>query len=254
MVRLLLAPPRELPAAVTAELDRSAVAATRLASGTAALTYMAMLVVIPFCLLLGLEDWRPLVPYVSCVVAMILLGFGGARLTKLSLGLYVGAIVMSDLAIALLCPLFGPYLVIPALVAVNTFGFLLNAPRKPWRIWAIGLGLVTVITPALLELGGVIPRTTFFENGRIVIDSTMVRFPEGATVAVMLITIASVIFVPSLFVSRIRDALAVAEQRMVLQSWHLRQLVPDKARGALLPPEFPEAALLGCVFTSKKVR
>jgi hypothetical protein len=51
----------------------------------------------------------------------------------------------------------------------------------------------------------------------------------------LLLTSVSMVVLPALLMGRMRDALATAERRLVLQAWHLRQLVPGGAHGALSP-------------------
>jgi hypothetical protein len=141
---------------------------------------------------------------------------------------------------------------VPALAAVNTVGFLLHTP-KSWRWVTVAAGVATVLTPIVLEALGVFAKTTTFHDGALVITSSAARLPETATLVVLLVSIVALVVMPAIFVGRVRDALAKAEERLQLHSWHLRQLVPDQARGALEPHLEEVAPLFTCQWTGRPI-
>ena len=57
-------------------------------------------------------------------------------------------------------------------------------------------------------------------------------FPPAGTLAFLLLASVGVIVAPALIASRVRSSLTRAEERLFMQSWMLKRLVPDQARSA----------------------
>jgi hypothetical protein len=62
--------------------------------------------------------------------------------------------------------------------------------------------------------------------------------PLQTSVALGLMTLGTIIF-SSVFLGYTRRALDVAQRRLVLQAWQLRQLVPDEAQPSTQSPSTP---------------
>ena len=90
-------------------------------------------------------------------------------------------------------------------------------------------------------------------KGDLVVVPNVVNMPETATQVTLLVIALAIIITPAAMIAHVRKAELMAERRMHLQAWHLRQLVPDRARGSLapLPIEYEPAA---CLITGRPAR
>jgi serine/threonine-protein kinase len=141
-------------------------------------------------------------------------------------------LTLSSLVIGLMSAVFGPFILVPGQAATNTMYFAMSADRRGRRV-VILAGVLAVVAPFALELLGIVPRSTFFVDGQIHILPRATQLPELEASVFLLLTSVAMVVIPGLMIGRMRDALAAAEQRLVLQAWNLRQLVPTEARGAL---------------------
>ena len=58
------------------------------------------------------------------------------------------------------------------------------------------------------------------------------RVARGAVLVFLLLASVGLIVAPAIIASRVRASLARAEERLFMQSWMLKHLVPDQARSA----------------------
>jgi serine/threonine-protein kinase len=235
MVRLLLEPPREIPAAARAELERSAVRQSRLAARVGGVGYFLLFLFIPLFLWMGIRDWT---------VAAITLLLGGAaigcslavaRLNEPTPRLQFMVLFLSTAAIISTSRMFGPYLLLPSVAAVNTIGFAITPARSRRMVFMI-FGCLTVIIPVVLEWAEIWPRSYVFRDGVMMVVPQTFGLPETPTMLLLLLCSLAVIIGGAYFVGRIRDALTGAEERLQLHAWQLRHLIPDEARGLVERP------------------
>jgi eukaryotic-like serine/threonine-protein kinase len=130
--------------------------------------------------------------------------------------------------------LFGPFLLVPAVAATNTMFFAMVAePRH--RPWLVAAGILAIALPVAAEGFGLLPPAYLFQHGEIHVMPRGASFPEIPTSVSLFIISVAVVILPALIVSQMRDALTAAERRLVLQAWHLGQMLPAAARPALNP-------------------
>ena len=101
----------------------------------------------------------------------------------------------------------------------------------------VAASLLTIALPALLAWTGVIPEPYELGADRIVIHAGMLHFPPLATELFLLVSSLSVVVTACLMTARVHDALAQAQQRLHIQAWQLRQMLPRAARAAAVADE-----------------
>jgi serine/threonine-protein kinase len=159
-------------------------------------------------------------------------------------------LAVSTLAIAAFSRVAGPFIVAPSLAVANTVGFAMFPDRK-LRALMVALGSSAIVAPALLEWAGVLPPSYAFRDGTLVVLPQVHGFPPVPTMATLLVTAVAIVVTSSIFVSRIRDALDDAEERLYAYAWSLRQLVPDEARHAAQAPTVaPPTDYVACLVES----
>ena len=103
-------------------------------------------------------------------------------------------------------------------------------PSKRVQTASVTLIAMSFVVPLFLERIGVLQRSYLFRDGQMIIVPNVCQFSELLTLGFL--TAATLLFmlVGTASVRRIRNALNEAEERLSLQAWQLRQLVPERAR------------------------
>ena len=244
VVRLLTEPPRELPPEAQAEVEASAHRTLRVSTRAATVAYLSWAVYFPLLVWMGIREWT------SAGVAAVL--WAGASLTalwvfrqrRLSSAARWAVILLSTLAIASTTTIFGPFMLLPGMAAINATVLVLNYDRS-FRIVTVMLACLAVIAPAALGAAGVLPSPYVFRPDGILIVPHLASFPEAPTMAFLVVSNVAIIVTACLMVARVRDSLSQAERRMHIQAWQLRQLFPHEAQLAASNPTTIRAKLIG---------
>jgi hypothetical protein len=184
---------------------------------------------------MGVHNWpMALLPEVLWIAAAIL-AFYTSRHPDPKGQTGYSLILASNLAIASTGWVFGPFMLVPALAAVNALSFIVATERSR-RGPIIFMGCCAILVPLLLEWMGVNAPSYAFDHGRLVILPRALGFPETPTLAFLLITSVALLVTPALLIGKFKDALTATENRLYMQTWHLRQFVPGEATASIVPP------------------
>ena len=110
--------------------------------------------------------------------------------------------------------------------------FAMAADRSARRV-VLALGVISIALPFVLEMTGVVPRAYAMEGGQFLVLPRATGFPALQTMLFLFVTSVAMVVIPGVMMGRMRDALTAAERRLLLQAWHLRQLVPSGTQEAL---------------------
>jgi hypothetical protein len=119
--------------------------------------------------------------------------------------------------------LFGPFMVVPALAAINAVTFSLQSPKRE-RAAIVAIGVLPFLVPMFLELLGVVPASFEFAHEAIVIRSRLVNFPPQLTFLFLSLVSSFGIATPVFLTGRLRDQLRSVEAKLALQKWQFAQL------------------------------
>jgi len=223
--RLLLEPPEHTPPEVEAAIEESTAVSKRIEALAGAVAYTGMFLLVPVFLWMGVRDWTSLCLLGVVTAALTVLTWAAA--TGGDIGdrfvVAVGLLVLAFLT--LMSRIFGPFVLVPGAAATSSVGLLFHDRVR--RAIVIGVGCVGVLLPATLEWTGILSPTYSFEGGLMVLRSAMLELPAAATYVLLTAGALSIVLVSSIMVCAIRDAQLAAERRLRIQSWHLRQLVPE---------------------------
>jgi serine/threonine-protein kinase len=226
--RLMLEPPKQIPAQVRAELDAHDRATTRRFTWNVVIMHASWFVVLmPLMLLLGLHD--PFYFALFSIGAVIGLAAGmfdlwtGRDLT------WVHTTIMLFLC-ALTARVMTPFLISPVMAAVNVVAFAFH-PRarhaRPYALVAV-LSALTIVGMWAAEVLGLISPTMTYADGTLLLRSPLDGI-EGVPV-----TTALAIYVPvaiacsALLAFTTAKVARGARERLHLQAWQVRQLVPER--------------------------
>ncbi len=240
LVKLLTEPPREAPPEVKRALEEGVRASQgRMLAPAAAMYFFGWLSFVPIQAAIGVRDWPlALVPLVAfgTTSALILLAKRLPERTRWRL--LQLANVMSFVAVACASVIYGVFLALPALVAINTMGVILVAPKVGRRLTVVA-SFASLLVPIALAWLDIHPVRHVFEGDRLTIVSSVIAMPRNATMAALTVTYAVIVLVATVFTARYRDALARAQLAKELQAWQLRQLVPDQGLKSMRPAPPP---------------
>jgi eukaryotic-like serine/threonine-protein kinase len=226
---LVVEAPRVISKDAERELEVSRHAARRTAARTAARRYLVWCAFLPLGFVMGIREWPVTIAIVSFMVVAALDAIRLSRRRTVEVRHGVELLAMSSLAIATISSLCGPFVLVPGIAATNTMYFAMNSDRR-YRPYIMATGVLAVAVPFALELIGVFPASYVFDERGFVLAERAAHFPEFATLGALFTLSIATILIPTVMVGRMRDTLAAAEQRLFLQAWHLRQMLPARAR------------------------
>jgi serine/threonine-protein kinase len=226
---LVVEAPKVISEEAAKELEASRHEKRRDAASTAARRYLLWCAFLPLAFLMGIREWPATIAIVSF---MVIAGLDALRLTRrptIEVRHGIELLATSSIAIALMSSLCGPFFLVPGIAATNTMYFAMNAEKRH-RVAILIVGALAVALPFLLELVGIVPPSYAWDERGFVVLERATHFPALWTATALLTLSVSTVLVPTLMVGRMRDALDAAEQRLFLQAWHLRQMLPTRAR------------------------
>ena len=234
MVGLLTEPPSELPPEVRVELSRAKQDRTRWVSKLGGMSYSGLLLLIPFFVWSGVRDWGLFALFYAFGLTSAGLSFYAAFRGDPRDRIVLSVMVISNLGFAMTCLVFGAFIITPTVVAVNTAAYAIYLDRKH-RFFCISVGVVCVLLPVLADLADLNPASYAFVQGGMLIRPVAIELPRVPTYVFLGLTSVASVIAAGVVVSKVRDALGAAERHLYLYTWHLREFVPQAARGATDP-------------------
>jgi serine/threonine-protein kinase len=182
------------------------------------------LLAVPLVIAFGVTDWTRgalVLGALLSATAISALAWRGERVSEpwsLALG------ISSSMALATFSFLLGPFIVVPGLASTNAMFFAMTTDKKLRPAW-LALGVLAIAVPFLLGLMGIDPHYAV-ENDALVVRSSLSHLPLEGTMLFLLLTSLATVITPTVLAGRMRDRLASAEEKVFLQAWHLRHLLP----------------------------
>jgi serine/threonine-protein kinase len=138
----------------------------------------------------------------------------------------VRTFVLLSAATATLSTLFGPLTVVPAMAAALAAAFARYGGRS-WQIFVGVIANLAVVGPMALAWLGVRPLGYVVRDGSMCIAPFMLDFPQTVTPVFVLLGSVVIVSVSTATTGVYSNALAGAQERLFVQAWQLRQLVPE---------------------------
>jgi serine/threonine-protein kinase len=224
---LILSPSDAHPPELEAALEESEVQLARGRGLKAVTSYLGLASLAIVLLWFDVADWTWLIGIFAGIAGFIAISWATYKTGRIfTWQVLVGSIVMA----ILFSRLASPYVLVPALVC-GTAMSVCNIPSLNERPWVLYLWIFVAATaPPVLEWLGAISATTRIANGHIVLDSAI--FAAGGQENVIALFIANAVFL--MMVMRFGVVLArdrrSAQRTLIVQAWHLHQLLPKTAR------------------------
>jgi len=243
-VKLLVEPPRTVPSEVAARMAADQTTQHLGSFRGGAIGYAIWLGLMPLALWIGIRDVASFSLMATLVAVCGLLCVNVVRT-----GRYIAAsqrvlLALSVAAVAVMGRMLGPFVLVPALTVMVTFVFA-HTPDRTWRWRSMALGSLGMLAPAFLEVSGFVAPSYVFRNGIIELHARMLDLPALPTFASLVVVHLGLLMAVAVVYGRMRDAFDTVSQRLHLQTWQLRQIVPGDpfAKGAPVTTE--RRAMLG---------
>lgn len=191
---------------------------------TSTIRLLTWLLAVPLVIAFGVTDWTRGAMVLGALLsatALSALAWRGEHITE-RWSLVLG--ISSSLALATFSFLLGPFIVVPGLASTNAMFFAMTTDQKLRPAW-LALGVLAIAVPFLLGLMGLDPHYTV-EHDALVVRSSLGHLPLEGTLLFLLLTSLATVITPTVLAGRMRDRLAKAEEKVFLQAWHLRHLLP----------------------------
>lgn len=243
LMRLMTEPPTEVPAEAHQHILVEARRGMRQGARLAVWAYLSWFAYTPLMMWMGMRSWTIWAVASVAWLAASLAAYLASRSPSNDARPHLWMTAPGVVAIMITAFGFGPYVIVPTLAAI---GAMLNQmpPNRLGRARIISMYCAAIVVPALLQWTGVIPSSYVFEHGNLVILPGMLHFEPLPTHVFFVTTSVGLIITSSLILARFRDTISDVEKRLHVQTWQLRQLMPEQARPASAPPVTESVAQL----------
>ena len=226
MVELLSQPPEEMPPEVEARLDLRQENRYKTAGRIAAGMYFSMMLYFPLCWWAGILDATPIAMFFGCSGLAGLLSLYTSTTDRPRRVFVLLAMFTSCAGISAVAALFGPLVLMPAVLGINISAYAATVDRLGRRL-AYAVSTVAIAVPIVLELTGVVgPSLALGPDGMTILPRAL-GLDSMSAVAVLALASLGTVFAGIVAVGRLRDALTRAESQLEMYNWHFRQLLPD---------------------------
>jgi len=223
---LVLEPPQDPPVELRQALRSADAEIVRRHALTAIGAYLAIASFLPIAAWNGIRKW----PEVLAVFAVaLLLAMAAWRIRRRPDRTFVemlGYAIGNGLLLALMGRMAGPFTFVPALMCVVTMS-VMAYPAFIERSWILIATMIASFSiPLVLEAQGLLPTTWDLRDGGLFSHAGALVI-SGTPTAILVIgaTVATVI-VAGIHAAALGRSNRSAQQQLVMQAWHLRQLLP----------------------------
>jgi serine/threonine-protein kinase len=223
---ILATPPKQLPEEVREQLRAETQSMIRRGSRHSVAAMLSWFLFFPVLLWIGIRDAWAIATIAIPVASAAVLSALSLRQRHIGPGIQYAVIACMLAAAAGLSRLYGPFVLMPTMVA--TYTIVLQAhPSGRFRMVSALLAVAALAVPVILEATGVLPTAYVFEHGTWTILPQIIELPPRATVTFLTLANIAMVVVPCMFISRLRADLSSAQQHQAIQAWHFRRVAAD---------------------------
>ena len=118
--------------------------------------------------------------------------------------------------------LMGPMIFVPTMVVTWAIVFQAH-PDAAVRRLAMGLSVVALVGPQVLELVGVFPASYAFARDGFTVLPQMTELPRGVVIGFLMVAHVAMALMPAAFIRTMRDGLERMQVQQIVQTWHFRR-------------------------------
>jgi serine/threonine-protein kinase len=231
---LMLQPPDEPPPEVKEALRSADAAGISKHARTSVLAFLVLASFLPIANWNGIGDWTVILGIfsVSCLLGGFALYF--VMRPRVSFGVLLVYAVINAILMALLSRAMSPWTFVPAITSIMIMSMMAypQFSSRPWIL--ISLFVVGFCAIVGLEVRGFIQPAWEIRDGALILHSAALKVQSGSTLMLLFIASITTIVMAGIHAAATYRAGRQAQQQLVIQAWHLRQLLPTDPTG-----EFP---------------
>ncbi len=213
--------PRELPPDVSREVEAEEQRMMRERSRRAVLPYAGIFLIAPIVPFLHVVDWPMLVAVFAAFAMMVVVTWLNSR-TGVPIAITLAGHTLTALMFS---RMIGPFIITPIMLCA----ILLSATSIPWlgkRWWGVAAWTaITVLLPFAFEELGLLPPSWSMATSGLVSHGTIFDAAQVHPKLIILGHLVAVLLVAG-YARRIGRDRSEAQRRMIVQTWHLRHLLP----------------------------
>ncbi len=227
--RLMIEPPTTMPRQVEAELAEIDRDTNRRMVWNLLALHGTFLVVMPIMWLFGVRDLFYGIVVASLALAGICVGVLELRTQLKLLGVHNLLLVIS---FAVAARLFTPFLIAPFGVAINVVAFAFHPSARSGRVfWTFALTSIgAVLAVWLAEEVGLLSPTMYDVGGAIVLRTPLDGFSTFPAIGALALSFTLATLSSAALARSTAQFAHKARERVHVQAWQVRQLVPDRHR------------------------
>ena len=228
--RVMLEPPREMPAEVEDELIAIDEHNLREQSKVAGIAFLLYLVFLPLMRWVGATD--PL--YLGMVAVFGVINGALAVAVVRSRGrvptaVLYAVVVANACLLFIMSRMFASFAVAPGIACGTMLAFSMH--HRFGKTWVLALVLsIGIIGPTIGELFGVWPATTEIVDGRLHLISAAGDFVFPNVQIAHSLYVVALVYVVGMMSRTMARTQRAARREALIQAWHLRQLMPQPVR------------------------
>jgi serine/threonine-protein kinase len=224
--RLLLEVPKDLPPAARAERDaqlrEERVEGARL-GWRGFISYVASF---PIMLLAGVKSWPLVGAGMACTLAAAFFARWACRNRRVEARHFLVLLALSVGIVMLQGSWLGPFVLLPMSATIIVSLFTLYADPRLRRV-LLAAGAAMFLIPFGADLLGLVPPGFSFEPGRVVLHERALGLTPAVTIVGLTYTCLGYVFLPVVYIGRLRDAMGVVQDRQFLQAWYMKRMFPE---------------------------
>ena len=224
---LMLRPPEEPPPEVQEALHAADAEAVGKHARTSVLAYVVLASFLPVASWNGIREWNVIVGI--AVLASVL----GLFALRFVLRPRVSAAVLMIYALgnaglmALMTRAISPWTFVPALTCIILMSMMAypQFSRRPWIL--ISLFVIGFSVLVGLEIRGLLEPGWEIRDGAVVLHAMALKISAGPTMMLLYVASVATMVMAGVHAAATYRAGRQAQQQLVMQAWHLRQLLPS---------------------------
>ncbi|HEU0036611.1 MAG TPA: serine/threonine-protein kinase [Kofleriaceae bacterium] len=223
---LMLEPPKTPPPELVKALHQADAVHVRRRAGTAMLAYLAIASFLPVAMWNGVRKWDVVLGVVGMAIIMALAALRIRQRPERGLFDMMIYALGNVLLLVMLSRMVGPFTFVPALVCFMTTS-IMSYPAFVGRPVLLVLTMIVGFTlPIVLEEAGVLGKTWELVDGALVSHAGALAIHGDTSVWMVIIASIATILMAGIHSATIAKASRQAHHQVVMQAWHLRQLLP----------------------------
>jgi hypothetical protein len=235
LMHLMTTPPRAMPVEAREAIEVDGRLGVQTGARWAAPAYLSWFLYLPLMLWMGVRSWTAWGVCSAAWIVAAVVAWDVARRPPRTGSPPPMLTFSGAVAVATTATICGPYMLVPTIAALGSL-LIHMAPGRAARVPGVVAYCVAFGLPALLQWMGLLPASYVFAHDSLTIAAGMLYFPPAPTQAFLLVSNVAVIASAAVLMARFRNTLVGVEERLHVQAWQLRQLVPEQVHAASTGP------------------